>query len=438
MKTAICARLIFNQALRTLKLLEQYHQKLAELLKFRSSHPIDPAPKPRLGAVDERQQPPHNSEISQSGQRAPSIRYAPPVAQLQRESSSSIATSLASARGIPQNRQQKDIRPAPILTTQHAEGKVLNPIRRTRPAGPVARAAGNVKAESIAAQEGIKNLPNKTLSDQTSSSSDDTFNRFYSTFEGLLSKISAPLAFTGLPLNPDESPERDTKAKSRNEETFVAEADIAPMFSKAALHAVREELGPGGGGFGGAESFYVVPTTGGTISYAGILARTGRASSMAAGEDDFGDDDFVDARETPQSNSPDLRRRMNRPGMKTMEELQLENGALRALADDLSKRLHRFEMGAQSSSMALQMSMRAMQSPTASEAGHGGIAHEERLRFLEEQLEAGSKEMDNLRKRNAKLEAVNGRHKERWERLKEGARGRSDGAGKVDASKQKT
>ncbi|KFY30511.1 hypothetical protein V493_01860 [Pseudogymnoascus sp. VKM F-4281 (FW-2241)] len=36
------------------------------------------------------------------------------------------------------------------------------------------------------------------------SDTDDGFTRFYSTFEGLLSKLSAPLAFAGLPLITEE------------------------------------------------------------------------------------------------------------------------------------------------------------------------------------------------------------------------------------------
>ncbi len=208
---------------------------------------------------------------------------------------------------------------------------------------------------------------------------------------------------------------------------------------------MREEHGgPGSGGpFGGAESFYVVPTTGGTISYADILARaqqeahrqsnTNTNDRSATANEEHPDDEFVDARETPQPASPLLSRRP-KPGTKTMEELTLENEALRALADHLSRRLLEFEMGAQTSSLALQRSIRAMQSPAASQAG--GTREKDRDREsdtkvvqLEERLRAMEREMERMGRENDKLKGVVGRYRERWEKLKEGARVRRDGTG---------
>lgn len=232
---------------------------------------------------------------------------------------------------------------------------------------------------------------------------DEPFQRFYSTFEALLSKLSAPLAFAGLPLRSDEPALPETQPhKAEDRVEAVVEPDVTKIFSKAALRAVKEESG--GYGFGGAESFYVVPTTGGTISYAGILSRAERARL----ENDDHADEFVDARETPVS--PSLKR-----NTKTMEELQLENQALRALSDQLSKRLHMWEVNAQSSSMALQQSLRAM----------GG---DEKLKELEEQTKAGRKEMERMKKENEKLRGVVARYRDKWEKLKQGARDRREGS----------
>ena len=268
---------------------------------------------------------------------------------------------------------------------------------------------------------------------------EDTFSRFYSTFEGLLSKLSAPLGFAGLPLASEEPPKADiTTEKSRHTPQSSIEPDVGRLFSKSALRAVREEHGTGTGGFGAAESFYVVPTTGGTISYAGILSRAEREARQAAGEDN---DEFVDARETLQPASPNMKRRTKNPITKNMEELQLENEALRALADDLSIRLHRFEVGAQNSSMALAMSMRAFHSPTTSSAAiiHSPSAAPgggpEKIRELEEQIATSKKEKDKLQRENDKLKTVIERYREKWEKLKDGARERMATAGKGDAGR---
>ena len=220
------------------------------------------------------------------------------------------------------------------------------------------------------------------------------------------------------------------KSKPRSEERATADPEVAKLFSKAALRVIREENGPNGGPFGGAESFYVVPTTGGTISYAGIMSRAEQEARAIAGAeaDDQLDDEFVDARETPQPASPELQRKPKpKPGTKTMEELQLENEALRALADHLSVRLQTFEMGAQTSSMALQRSIRALQhSPAASEAG-GGERNDERVKAQGEEMAAVKKELEKLGRENEKLRGVVARYRERWEKLKEGARVRRGG-----------
>ena len=152
------------------------------------------------------------------------------------------------------------------------------------------------------------------------------------------------------------------------------------------------------------------------------------------------EDEFVDARETPQPASPVISRRSQKPGTKTMEELQLENEALRTLADHVSRRLLEFEMGAQTSSLALQRSIRAMQSqsppvgavaiPESSNgAGHSTDSAKAKAVVLEEKVAELKREAERMGRENEKLRGVVGRYRERWEKLKEGARVRREGTG---------
>lgn len=119
-----------------------------------------------------------------------------------------------------------------------------------------------------------------------------------------------------------------------------------------------------------------------------------------------------------------------------MEELQLENECLRSVVDNISRRLVEFEMGAQTSSLALQRSIRAMQAPVsvASAGGGetpsgGGDGNDGRVSALEEQLAEVKKEAERMGKENEKLRGVVGRYRERWEKLKEGARVRREVTG---------
>ena len=299
--------------------------------------------------------------------------------------------------------------------------------------------------------------------DAAPSLSSESFQRFYSTFENLISKLSAPLAFAGLPLAGDPSntvvPDRPTNVeKAAERETGDAEPDLSKIFSRAALRAVKDRGGLNSLG-AAAESFYVVPTTGGTISYAGILSRAEQERRAGAdGREHLEDDEepeFVDASETPQPPSPEKSRhgavgrawrygsrsqaRSRGGSTKTLEELQVENQALKQLSDTLSRRLHMWEMNAQSSSIALQHSLRALQrSPAASDAGKSIVGEDpsDRLRDVEEQLRTTTREMEKLGRENEKLKGVVLRYREKWEKLKEGARMRREGTKTDDVVKE--
>jgi hypothetical protein len=328
---------------------------------------------------------------------------------------------------------------------------------------------------------------------------DEPFQRFFATFEGLISKLSAPLAFASLPLGIDsahrlnpssQKSAADTKLDRRSvpahpPTSSQTEPEVSKLISGAALRAIRDKNGPAGtlGYNNTAESFYVVPTSGGMISYAGILSRAEKEARRNSLDDN--DEDFVDARENPPSPEDlhniggDKRVGRNAPlasdspgwirGTKTMEELQMENHALKQLSDTLAKRLHMWEVNAQSSSLALQQSLKAMHhqsaasparqvSPSSSTARpppltpstaaamgsdqqspSTGISRasptttetDTRIRELEELLTRGEKELERVSRENDKLRGVVGRYRERWEKLKEGARVRREGNGNV-------
>ncbi len=168
------------------------------------------------------------------------------------------------------------------------------------------------------------------------------------------------------------------------------------------------------------------------MPYASILARAGHFPGLerdgVRNTEDV--EEFVDARETPGPPSP----LMTRGGKKvagsgkTMEELQLENAKLRDTLDNVTNRLWQFEVGAQTSSAALHQSIRASmrQSPAASVVGG---PDGEKLEKLEEQVREGRKELERMGRENEKLKGVVARYRERWEKLKEGARVRREGSG---------
>lgn len=178
------------------------------------------------------------------------------------------------------------------------------------------------------------------------------------------------------------------------------------------------------------------------MPYASILARPGHHYSnierdnVRTSNEDL--EEFVDARETPGPPSPTLLRGSKRAvagaGLgttKTMEELHYENENLRDVLDKTTRRLWEFEMGAQASSTALHQSIRASlkQSPATSVVATGGNNNgdiEARLAKLEEEVREGKKEVERLGKENEKLRGVVGRYRERWEKLKEGARSRRE------------
>ncbi|GIJ85630.1 hypothetical protein Asppvi_004491 [Aspergillus pseudoviridinutans] len=469
-----------REALRTLQLLEQHHKKLAQILRFQHENPVSTtsAATAQTGTGE--------SETMKLAQTSPEqAQQQPPRlvgnTRLPAREPSSIVSNLASARGIPSHpRRASPV--SPTVSSQQAGARMTEgPSKlktgesrlrgaqahnlRDRPSGvaaskqpwsPPVASPTEITSQQFVPPEAVEPGRQKTKA----TPSEEPFQRFYSTFEGLISRISAPLAFAGLPLGSETSTQSESARRKSSADTKVdrhqatsdrvgqfIEPDVSKIFSRAALRAIRDSNGNAAGNT--AESFYVVPTTGGTVSYAGILTRAekeARRNSI-----DEADDDFVDARETPAS--PELRQsltgsrgRASRAAdkltslhnPKTMEELQMENQALKHLSDTLSKRLHMWEVNAQSSSMALQQSLKAMhhhngpwpdhpygtQGSSAAVSPSAAMDSDQRIKELEERMRRHEKELERVRRENEKLRDVLGRYRERWEKLKEGAKTR--------------
>jgi hypothetical protein len=302
---------------------------------------------------------------------------------------------------------------------------------------------------------------------QPHQATNESFSKFYNTFEGLFSKLSGPLAFAGLPLTAEQAAKDASQQQSKKSEKEKSqektrasssdEPDLTKIYSSAALKAIREDVGPS---FGPQESFYLVPPTGGTVSYAGMVSG-GRASTILPDTIPEDDDEFVDARESigppsPRSlrnsgrkgNSPvasrDGRRPKSAAGGKTTEELELALEAMRQLLDTQAQRLQMWEMSSQSQSMALQQSMRSVrQRPDLPNVGSDpttvdklakeemSAADAERIQQLEMLLKAEKEEKQALEMRSSRMESENkrltttvGRYRDKWEQLKAGARKR--------------
>jgi hypothetical protein len=471
-----------SEALRILNLLEQHHKRLGQILKSRHENATrepEPSPSASASSAAAEKAAPAPPLSARSAETADAILYPPRLTrtrQTARDLSSSIASNLASARGIPSSRQRRPPEPiSPSISAEHAGGRFTQDIRT----GTLGRQDSD--------KSGRESLPNHQHLGKPSwtppsirgeatggdpaddkdlfkaQTSDAPFQQFYNTFESLISKLSAPLAFTSLPLTatapvkPDPTPTPTPKHKPPKAltptPTIDASIDYSALISRAALRAVRDGIPSNP-----TESFYVVPTTGGTISYAEIMNRAERESSRHHHNrtlSGISEDDFFEARTTadsasptkPSSRSPNTKPKKGAllsndtktVGGKTMEELALENQALKHLSDTLSKRLHVFELSAQSSSAALAQSIRSLHlsplnTPENSRDSRGrkaGVVEADakaraRITELEEVLRKSDREIARRREENSKLKETVLRYREKWEKLKEGARARRD------------
>ncbi|KIW98444.1 uncharacterized protein Z519_00105 [Cladophialophora bantiana CBS 173.52] len=486
-----------SEALRVLNLLEQHHKKLGQLL--RAAHENPPAKEAAnhasTGEGENALPMPVPVQQKQEPNRSPSPEATihPPrlprgLRSSSRELSSSIASNLASARGIPNNRQKRPTPISPLVSNQHADGHNAQDDTRGKSAlrtnadpsdALLSMSRQSNSRPSWAPPISPPPAKSNTMEQLEAQSSDAPFQQFYTTFESLVSKLSAPLAFAGLPLTsaapskppstPAQLPSKAPKAVSRPAPAAPS-VDYSQLISRAALRAVS---GTGHSTSNPSESFYVVPTTGGTISYAEIMSRAEREEARAglrgpghrrqtSNLSNISEDNFVDAQSTilpAPANGPPGRFARARGGAdeikvngKTMEELALENQALKHLSDTLSKRLHVFEMSAQTSSAALAQSIRSLhnRSPMLSpensrgkgisgkmgldsggmagigNSGGGGNrdATQRRIAELEEILRKSDARARKREEENMKLKETITKYREKWDSLKAGAKAR--------------
>ncbi|CAK7272808.1 hypothetical protein SEPCBS57363_005333 [Sporothrix epigloea] len=359
-----------------------------------------------------------------------------------RELSSSIANNLASARGIRGSSAAARLHhrgqpAAPSISNDQAPGSLETSPGRKEGGGSRAQMQSVLQQQAkpswVPPTPQPSQIPThmflgtETDDGEAKPKSDEGFSRFYNRFGSIINRLSAPLAFAGLPLITEEPPISQTgdaavatepsrnikqrqpvhhRSASQLSASAAADPDLSQIYSRAALRAVGREPGNGN------DSFYVVPKTGHTASYANILSfdqkekRRQVAASIHGGHvvgdtrdggmgmdripelADDPDDDFVDANEHPsfaaaggpsrvgrdENQMHQLSGKSGTASDHLVEELYTENQGLKGMLDKLSRRLHTFEASAQQSHMALQESMRFMRpgSPTNSSGGAGG------------------------------------------------------------------
>nr|OQO29681.1 hypothetical protein B0A51_02586 [Rachicladosporium sp. CCFEE 5018] len=415
-----------HEALRTLRLLEAQHQKLAQIIKSQATaHVAEVATtlaessttKPR---IEDRKASEANTEKPVTANTKPATKTTSALAAARlisrtRESSPSLARDIASRRGIPQ--------PSKVNLVQAAGGSA----RQTSPDAR-RRAAGNVPPQiPTSVMESQRKLPRRPHKPDE----EDGFASFYSIItNGTMSKLSSVLAYAGLPLTSEEAivPEPETTRKEeRRTVTATNDPDVKRLISKAALKAVEDshhERGTPGHVFGPAESFYVVQTGGGTYSYADIAKARTQLSNI--GEDD--EDSFVDAREAQarpssphHSRASTAARRSSFGKNRTAEELELENTTLKTTLEHLASRLQNFEVHAQDASM-MAMSMASLHhSPTQPHHPPQQDAAT-RVKELEAQMREQGEQTVALEKMAEKQERKIRAYHAKWEELKKSAK----------------
>ncbi|KAM3071734.1 hypothetical protein ACMFMG_009603 [Clarireedia jacksonii] len=400
------------EALRTLRLLEAHHTRISELLRYPAEHPVTTTSND--GDVKPIAEKPLSTSAAVAELRAsksdlgpriytplrnpPSLstpRRLPP-----RDLSSSIASNLASARGIRSNHTRQPLSPSisTFQTPNNIDGRRNSMVQSKVPSIPehssprpswVPPQPTQKKAEPQISTSRASAVAESSSPPPTAT--DEGFSRFYNALNSAVSRFSAPLAFASipLPLFSDDSntaksasptttqPHPNTKPPTKEHPPVEEpDVDLTKYISKAAIRASMRD------GHTGNDSFYVVPTTGHTVSYAHILSFAEKekrrlAASMYSA--DLEDDDFVDARETPMPVSPSKvnkssnnRRSAGRNAGTRNEELEIENAELKGVIDKMSRRLHAFEMAAQNSSLALRESMRLMRPEDKEGGGIGG------------------------------------------------------------------
>ncbi|KAL9058897.1 MAG: hypothetical protein Q9162_001453 [Coniocarpon cinnabarinum] len=444
------------EALRILRLLEQQHKQLSTIVK-------SAADRPRLAAedaaavitVNKDEKTPGKGQQRDDGMKPKDVaRTSSPPTQRQtsRDMRTSIASNLATARGIPSLQQRTSGLSQEASNADHQSARESlrkNMSNERSPPSPeqVSRKVSNQQGLSSPATD-----PNATAekASTTPAPSDYAFNKFYSSVEGIFSALSAPLAYAGLPLTqqssstdqpsstkiPSQASQKQTPPRTtphhpdpKTSPITSTTPDLTHIFSRAALAAVQDtpQAPPT---IPLQDSFTIVPTSGGTISYAKMLSHEERRARASLSHEDTttSHDAFVDAPEHPSKSS-------HRHGAstakspklgKTFEELETENSTLKGVINEYSKKLYMWQTSSQRQTQELQASVRLEKQRNrrgegSSEKGRGKV-DEAKLKELEEKVKKLEGECERLGKENEKLKGVVGRYRQRWEELKEGAR----------------
>ncbi|KAI0548764.1 hypothetical protein F4679DRAFT_596313 [Xylaria curta] len=441
------------EALRTLKLLEEHHRRLSELLQA----PLQPSSSQAAAESESQEDEKDSASDATSPAKSLNEKHAPSKPTLlkqprypARDLGASIASNLASARGIRSKYRSQPL--SPSVSNTEVPGNLEGVLKKAAPRSKMQDMLDNSDRTSATSSSDrtiglVEDESSKGISQTSAVSSDEGFSRFYSAFGSIINKISAPLAFAGLPLISEEQPEEQIpppppempiqkRIRVRHSTSTSTEPDIQKLYSKAALRAVARE------GQSTNDSFYVVPTSGHTASYASILTfadkekrRMEASAHTTLGNlpEEAEEDDFVDARESQIVHSPALKKKAGKSSTdNTVEELYLENKSLKDMIDILSKRLHAFESMSQNSGMRLAESMRLMRpgSPLSSITKPGtseeAIARE--ISELKQQNKALLKQNEELEKSYTKARANLIRYREKWDQLKAGAKARRAGS----------
>ncbi|CAZ84213.1 unnamed protein product [Tuber melanosporum] len=464
------------EALRTLELLTKEHQRWESQLQRDAEQPArkskDRESQGGADAIVGAGGSTSTAEPSKSGEKAspqdaptspPSLPFAntggapyPPRLQ---KSTSSLATNLASARGI----QLPGSSRVPGASSQ-------SPNRR--------RTSDRPPAIDVSAKPTTNPLTILPPDEPKRKDPEEGFSNFYSSLNTFISRVGSPfatsLAFAGLPLLNDDGRDEEKDREARR--------NVLPK-SWVEKHGRGRGLEKGWptNDPNGAESFYVVPVSGGTLSYAGVVRRDTSPTSQNSPIDDY---ETLPRDLSSRALSPPPPQAQNRrdPGLtghtKTKEELQLENTGLRQTIDHMSRTMQSWQRKTRESENILKSSLMAFSKtnnrdnpdagidilnqvqrrswmhvpydePDDAEFSEGRAAaaaaavggelewdkdrekseaeeeeddREVRIAALERDLAEARSENERLTKENERLGRIVEKFKTKWEKLKEGAR----------------
>ncbi|KAL1895386.1 hypothetical protein Cpir12675_003247 [Ceratocystis pirilliformis] len=466
------------EALRTLRLLEDHHKRLAKLLELpvrahsaqRPTNTTIPgstnpdgskADGEKNGDCDGKE----GVDASTKQTASANVKAAgqiPSLAQSrfpQRNIAESITNNLNSARGIRSKYSGSLV--APSISNDPASGNLETLPNKESSRSCMQTMLDTEKAASGQHQDHSAAPP----AAPPAATSEDGYSRFYNAFGSIINRISSPLAFAGLPLVSEDTPTRTATpviiepanrrrgssissrstapAKpSRLSESSIADPDLGKIYSKATVRAMQ--------GLPVNESFYVVPPSGHTVSYANILSYADKekrrltasasqysCASVTAPSDET-DADFVDAGE----GLPGMpKKRTVRQGQndnelrRAADELRRQNEGLQDVVNTLQKRLRVFEASAQSLTESRIMGPKSpnsmsnsglrvpppLVSPT-SLLGDDALKRENKE--IEQKLSEALQRLEVVERDNEKMQKKLRKYKEQWDALKESAKAR--------------